>query len=586
MAISTSITDSGITKRHTFIIAIILHCVLAAGLLLFSDLKYEVSDDFIMELILSGAFNGKTDPHILFSNYIWGLFLELFYRFFPGISWYLIAQILVSTVSFFAVYYIITQSYNRAPALIISSILAVFFCGDLYVLVQFTKTAVTAISCGGFLFLWAILHNRSRICILLGTLLIIIGFFIRYNTLFIAAPFLFFYFLIEISADRSRLPQIYKRLLVWSFSIGFILLILYFLNKHFYFADDNYHYYKEFSKVRSQIIDYPLPAYELYQEQFARIGISQNDYNLLVSWSFSDPEIFSLETMQQILEIVKEYRHENPMSILQILHTLLSRRYFYYYGVYACVLLGILYLYFIPRKAWIPFSCAGIILVFLSYFVFTGRCIYRIEFGFFFGASLLMCITKPEVPISPYRHIRMTRLLLAFICCCQLTNYIPDHSYKALTQGEYRTYVDSTFYYSWNFHRDKYKKVISDRVIRPEFLAQVASDPDHLYLLDFNTTIQTLYYDFSPFFSVEKESLQNMIYLGGVTVNHPAITDALDSWNISNPLSALIQDNVYLVSNTTSESILAYLQEHYYPNAQKKLHNIIDGYEIWDYYIP
>ena len=55
-----------------------LFLVLAAGqilllalILLFGSIKYEVSDDFIMEMVVSGAYTGVPDAHMMFSNIIW-----------------------------------------------------------------------------------------------------------------------------------------------------------------------------------------------------------------------------------------------------------------------------------------------------------------------------------------------------------------------------------------------------------------------------------------------------------------------------------------------------------------------------------
>lgn len=108
--------------------------------------------------------------------------------------------------------------------------------------------------------------------------------------------------------------------------------------------------------------------------------------------------------------------------------------------------------------------------------------------------------------------------------------------------------------------------------------------PENLYLLDFNTTIQSLYYEFSPFESLPKGSLSNMIYLGGVTVNHPVIREALAKWDVENELPSLLKENIYFVSNTTSELVLKYLQEHYDANATMTLYKVLDGYEIWSYH--
>jgi len=52
-----------------------------------------------------------------------------------------------------------------------------------------------------------------------------------------------------------------------------------------------------------------------------------------------------------------------------------------------------------------------------------------------------------------------------------------------------------------------------------------------------------------------------------------------------NPYKSLINDNVYVVDNFYIKVKLLYLREHYYPNANVKLVEVIDGYSIWKFYL-
>ena len=54
--------------------------IFALGLvLLCCDLKYEVSDDFVMSTIVSGAYGAGRNPHLIFSNIFLGYILLPFY---------------------------------------------------------------------------------------------------------------------------------------------------------------------------------------------------------------------------------------------------------------------------------------------------------------------------------------------------------------------------------------------------------------------------------------------------------------------------------------------------------------------------
>ena len=59
--------------------AILINLFFLLAIILFGDMKYEVSDDFVMDTILSGAYGSQYDAHLLFSNMILGYGLKLLY---------------------------------------------------------------------------------------------------------------------------------------------------------------------------------------------------------------------------------------------------------------------------------------------------------------------------------------------------------------------------------------------------------------------------------------------------------------------------------------------------------------------------
>ena len=52
-----------------------------------------------------------------------------------------------------------------------------------------------------------------------------------------------------------------------------------------------------------------------------------------------------------------------------------------------------------------------------------------------------------------------------------------------------------------------------------------------------------------------------------------------------NPYKSFINDNVYIVDNYFIQTKLQYLREHYYPNANVELVDVIDGFYIWHFYL-
>ena len=50
----------------------VINLIFLGGCILFCDIKYEVSDDFVMSTILSGAYTKEPNPYIMFVNVLWG----------------------------------------------------------------------------------------------------------------------------------------------------------------------------------------------------------------------------------------------------------------------------------------------------------------------------------------------------------------------------------------------------------------------------------------------------------------------------------------------------------------------------------
>ena len=156
-------------KKNAFL-SFIINAVFLLMVILFCDMKYEVSDDFIVDSILSGAYGNGYDEHLLFSNIIYGLFLKQLYKIFPVVSWYFVFHIAICFFSLWAVTYIVLSRNDLPIGIFLSIIFVSFFSDDVYILVQFTKTAAIATCAGGALILseyWK-KNKRNNLVIILG----------------------------------------------------------------------------------------------------------------------------------------------------------------------------------------------------------------------------------------------------------------------------------------------------------------------------------------------------------------------------------------------------------------------------------
>ena len=179
-------------ERHTFISAILLNSVFLMLVLVFCEIKYETSDDYIMAAIMSGAYSGTPNPHMIYINIIWGYILLPFYYFIPQLSWYLVSQLIVCFFSFTTITYVLLKRLDTILALMLSTLFITFFSDDVYIMVQFTKTAIVAVMAGSVLFLTALFHEKNHDIkqIVFGGCLVFIGTLIRFNVIYIAGGFI------------------------------------------------------------------------------------------------------------------------------------------------------------------------------------------------------------------------------------------------------------------------------------------------------------------------------------------------------------------------------------------------------------
>lgn len=567
---------------------VLFYSVTLVVTLAFCDVKYEVSDDFIMEAILSGAFNGQTDPHIMFSNILWGWILKIFYMVCPGVSWYFWAQVLLCHAAFLAFVYLLYHFLPPIPCASLSIVLFVFITKDVILLMQFTKTASLTIFSGGMLFIWALFHQRKPSLLIATAVLTVAGTFVRYACAYIAGPFLLVYLAFE-TVEFIRSGRFEKKCLFRLYAMGGVLalsiVLLHGLNTAMYYTSEGYANYYTFNKARANIIDYPRREYEYYGDALPSIGISYNDFDMVNNWCFDDISVFSTQTMQQLSSVVDGVREELHPDRQEIIRIVQERNYTAYPILWCFVFCAVLLLLCRPRCFWIPLTAGGIAVFLLVYFIYQGRYVYRTEFSVILCAALLVALFCGKSQLNKAQTAAFCAAALLAVVW-QGPTYLPDDSWETLDDASYRDYVDSTFYYSWNYADEKYTKTINRRELRSDFWEEVRENPDNVYILDFPTTIQTLYYDFSPFESAASKWPRNLFYLGGVTTQHPAVLEGLSQNGIKNqnPLQAILQrENVYFVgSESESDLLCRYFTEHY-GETVKTWYNNLGGYDVWSY---
>ncbi len=577
--------------------AVIINLFFLLLILFFCDMKYEVSDDFIMASIMSGAYGNEPNPQMIFVNVILGYLLLPLYQLVPSISWYFVMEIVLVFLSSTTVTYLLFEKMDKSKAFMLSIILILFFVNDAYLLVQFTKIAMFAVMAGGMLFIWALFEKKSVWTILYGGLLCLIGTMVRFSTIYLAGAFILFlllYEFIRLLVKKNCSAKKWKHPFITIIFSGCVLIgIAYGLKRldwYIYNNDEAYGFFYAYNAARSHVVDASNYGYEAYAEDLNKIGVSENDFYMMRNWTLTDNDFFTIERLEQTANIISNYQNQQDFTFDTILECLLERNYPGLPVFFACLLLLVLGIFFNYDRWWLMLGNIGIGVGLLVYFCFVGRYVYRVEFSIFLGIFLsgiyFWDLKEKKTSIFTEEKIdKRLSLIVAVLCIVPYSIlYIPDQSYQKVTSENRITYVDDTFYNSWNYGAEKYRKVVNYN--RPEngLIQEMENHQENYYFLDFTTTIQTLYFEWSPWEALPVGYHDNFGYMGGVTTNFPDITKSLKNRKIENPLQALVKENIYLVDNYSPEVKLNYLKEHYYPEARAEVYKEVDGYTIWKFY--
>ena len=191
--------------NYNLITSIFINVVIFLCMIILGDVKFETSDDFVMQSIVSGAYSGNPNPHMMFINVLYGKVLAVLYNIFPNTSWYVYSLLFVGLMSFIVIGYVILEYIDKPISYIVLAVLIMFFSDDIYILIQFTKTASLAVISGSMLFLAGVIKEKvNKKQVIIGGFIVLLGVMLRYSTIYLAGPFILYDLLCEIVVNRDK----------------------------------------------------------------------------------------------------------------------------------------------------------------------------------------------------------------------------------------------------------------------------------------------------------------------------------------------------------------------------------------------
>ncbi len=515
--------------------------------------SFDTNDDLNVALFVN---RGRLiqDSHWLFPNWILGVICAALYRLTNMIPWYGIMQYFGLFCAFAGIFWGIQQMFRSGAAFFLSLVLMNYFAVDSCINMQFTKTAGICAAGGLFVVVCAIWRERiNYIALVAGMLITAYGFMYRHleaDIMFALWAVFGVYLLLMLGYDAEN--GIWRRalryILVFVLTFG-LCLACRMVDRMSYSSNEESKEYEMLNDARSQLTDYGFPKYEDNKELFDELGISYTAYKLFSKWNFYDPDVFTLEKINALINVQK--RKSYNMELIKSFFDAYPYKWFQnpmFYCFLVCLVIALLH----GRRGWqryvvILLLLLGLTAIFIYMFKEGRFNLERTENPIWFCASLvLVALISPERFNMPRRYTWMMILILL-----------------ALNQNQWRS--------SWRHNtRDKAQKMAESQ----NFIAQVSSDKDHLYLAKVGSYALSPAY--GPLSLVPLDAGSNMAVLGGWPSGSPAYVATLEAYGMTNPYRDCINnDKAYVIDNDINTTI-NYIHEYYDSTARAEVVGMFD----------
>lgn len=521
--------------------AICMNIVVLAISLVFGDREFSSRDDFFMSAVLTGAYGGEYNVHMYFVNVVYGYFLRPFYAVLPSVSWYSVFQTFTVLASFTALCFVAIERFGKKAGTLMAFLLLASVSPDFYLHVAFTQCAGIATAAGILLFSIGC-TEKKRPYLIVGIVFLLAGFVFRKEMFLLGMPtfatLLFFVF--------WRAKTVWKSSLIALAVLVLAYVALDKFNSEHYKGE--YEFYAAYQGPRAYFGDGAFFDDRSFEAELDERGLNSSDLSYLQAWYFYDKNVFSLDSMRNLIRIADRHRYEPnyakfPAAVVFALSNSLIRG-----SAWCWAILCLALIFFSNNKNWwVPWVSVGLIAIPYTYLLLVNRVVEHVEVGVWALAVIfvLFFVDKEDVLEKKHTKIFLHAVgIVSFSCLVILgVNLVFDGWSKAANGAQPTSGTQK----DWN-----------------EFFAYAKSHPDDVFLLPFER-----YKEFSrkierPFTAVEPGSWNNIHSTGYWNMYLPAIERELAKRGVNNLIKDVTKENVYTIAEATSLSLAPFYKTHYH----------------------
>lgn len=520
------------------VVAVVLNIFVAVLSVVFSTGKYSSLDDFFMANALSGAYDGVLNAHLYFVNAAYGYLLMPLYNLLPKIGWYGVFETIAIFVSFSAISYVLLKRLGYKIGLFCVALLLCCISTDFYLHVAFTQCAA-ALTAAGIILLCEGYSDKRKGLFVFGALLMVWGFVMRREMFLLGMP--------TLCAAAFFVGWRQRKFYIWAL-VALLLCfaavagLRYFDRSHY--VSDGYDTYAAYQGPRSFFGDGAFYDQDEVCDELDERGMSCRDFKMLKSWYFYDKEVFSLDSLNAIRQVVNhntygESDRSIPVSLLQTLGGKLQSP-----TVWCWIILSLILFLFSNKRKWlIPWASVFIICLSYVYLLQRSRVVGHVEAGIWLYANALV------IPFLEREEIHAKKWWLNFM---QITGLV------ALV-GLFLASVNLAF----DLSNQKSETGVEGSSDWETLLEYAHKNPNDVFLLSYGDYKVLATEVGRSFYATPAGSWANVVSTGYWNYNFPPIEHELEKRGVQNMFKDIKNENVYVLADEFI-SFVPYYERHYH----------------------
>ena len=496
-------------------------------------------DDYFMSAIITGAYGGEFDSHTLFVNGAFAYLLKPFYAMFPKVGWYFIFELITVFLAFTVFVFFLLLQVGATLGWTLSIFLLACLVPDFYLQLEFTKCAAASTAAAILLFYFGN-SERRKMWILYGGLFFIAGIVFRKEGFLLGIPFLVTILALNIFETRKIMKT---TIAVFVAFICTYQLLLCFNNN--LFENDGYSYYREYQWNRAVFGDGANYDIDATYDELEERQMQGRDFWMLRSWIFYDTDVFSLDSLKQIVGVVQRNRYEvNPVKLPVALFFVVAKS-FFKANAWCWIVFCLIFFFFIPKRAnWYAWGSLALLCLCMSYLLYVNRVVYHVESGIWLYAIICAIPMMQKEYFENGKYVGQLPRLMGVMA---LGSFILALSNQRDIDNNRVFFGIPQMSKEWG-----------------EFNQYMQAHPNDVFLLYFNDYKYLATYRNPPYRSAALGSWGNIIPLGYWNMNLPGMQKEMRIRGVRNPIRDIVRDNVYVLEMDTLRRFNRFYCIHYH----------------------